>query len=401
MNAIIWKSLIHRKLQNLAIILSIAVSVAILFSIGGIYTGVDAGLERSKQRMGADIVVIPFGIKWLEPSMYLFGGATSNIYMPAKYFEAVQAVPGVSRVTPQFFAHTLPESDCCDLKQQTRIIGYDPQSDWIVGPWLKNVQKWELAEDEVVLGASVPSGSRTTMSILGKPYRIAALADSTGTSMDHSIFVNMAEARRIAGEIPKLKTAFSRQGSADAWLSAILIQVDPAYNAQAVAEQIQQVGPLQTIVATEVKQKVAEQFTVLGVLLGAVGVLTTLASLFQLFSRFYTATWDRQAEWGLYLALGARGRDIASMIIGEAVAVTLAGSVAGLLLGGILYTWGLGILELYQSFPFVQDTASSLLLLGLSLTGLFSGLGILAAWLPAYMGSQVDPSLIMIQGEYD
>lgn len=401
MNAIIWKSLMHRKLQNLAIILSIAVSVAILFSIAGIYTGVDAGLERSKQRMGADIVIIPFGVKWLEPSMYLFGGATTNIYMPAKYLEAAQAVPGVSRVTPQFFAHTLSDSTCCDLNKQTRIIGYDPHSDWIVGPWLKSVQKQELAEDEVILGSTVPAGSREIMTILGKSYRIVALADNTGTSMDHSIFVNMAEARRIAGEIPKLKAAFSRQGSAEEWLSAILVQIDPAYDVQTVAAQIQQIGPLQTIVAAEVKQKVAEQFTVLGVLFGAIGVLTALAALFQLFSRFYTMTCDRQAEWGLYLALGARSSDIARLIIGEAVAVTLAGSVAGLVLGGALYAWGLAILEMYQSFPFVQDAGSSLLLLGLSLTGLFSGLGILAAWLPAYMGSRVDPSLIMIQGEYD
>lgn len=400
MTALIWKSLMHRKLQNLALVLSIAISVAILFSIFSIYSGVDAGLELSKQRMGADIVIIPFGVR-MEPSLYLFGGATTNVYMPTKIMESVRAVPGISRVTPQFFAHTLADSSCCDLVAQTRVIGYDPATDWIIGPWLKNIDKQDLADDEIILGAKVPASSKDKMSILGKGYNIIALADNTGTSLDHSIFVSMAEARRIAGDIPKLKAAFAKQGPPSEWISAILVQVDPAYDINTIVSGIQQIGYVQPIVAAEVKQRITEQFTVLVVLLGAVGVLTALASLFQLFSRFYTATWDRQAEWGLYLALGASGRDIAGLIIGEAVTVALAGSLTGLLLGGGLYAWGLAILELYQSFPFVQDSWTSLLLLGFSLTGLFSGWGVLAAWLPAYVGSHVDPSVIMVRGEND
>lgn len=401
MIALIWKSLLHRKLQNLAIVLAIAVSVAILFSIGGIYYGVDAGLELSKQRMGADIVLIPFGVRWLEPSVYLFGGATTNVYMPAKYLEAIRDIPEVSRVTPQFFAHTLADSACCDLTKQTRIIGYDPATDWIIGPWLKSRQMRELADDEVILGSRVPLSSQDTMTIIGKQYRIAALADDTGSSLDYSIFVNMAEARRLAGEIPKLKAAFERQGPASEWISAILVQVDPAYDAQIVAEKLQQIGTMQVIVAAEVKKRIGEQFAVLGVLLGAVAVLTALAALFQLFARFYAMTWDRQAEWGLYLALGASGRDIAALIIGEAVAITFTGAVAGLALGGALYAWGLAILNEYQAFPFVQETWPFLLLLSLSITGLFSGLGVLAAWLPAHEGSQIDPGVIMVRGEYD
>lgn len=401
MTALIWKNLLHRKLQNLAIVLTIAISVAILFSIGGIYYGVDAGLELSKQRMGADIVVIPAGVKWTEPSVYLFGGATTNAYMPADYLESVRNVPEVSRATPQFFAHTLAESACCDLAKETRIIGYDPSTDWIIGPWLKNRQQQELADDEVILGSRVPVSSKNTISIIGKQYKIAALADDTGSSLDYSILVNMAEARRLAGDIPELKASFARQGPASRWISAILVQVAPGYDAQIVAEKLQQIAPMQVIVAAEVKQQIGEQLTVLGVLLGAIAMLIALAALFQLFVRFYTMTWDRQAEWGLYLALGASGRDIARLIVGEAVAITAAGAAAGLLLGGVLYGWGLAILDEYQAFPFIQESWTFLLLLGLSITGVFSGFGILAAWLPAYEGSRVDPSVIMIRGEYD
>jgi putative ABC transport system permease protein len=400
MIALIWKNLLHRKLQNLALILSIAISVAILFSICSIYSGVDAGLELSKQRMGADIVIIPFGVR-MDPSLYLFGGATTNVYLPAKFMESVRAVPGIKRVTPQFFAHTLADSTCCDLTKQTRVIGYDPATDWIIGPWLKDLSKQELADNEVILGAKVAASSKDKISIVGKEYNIVTLADDTGSSLDYSIFVSMAEARRIAGDIPKLKAAFAKQGPATEWISSILVQIDPAYDIHAIVEGIQQAGYMQPIVAAEVKQRISEQFTVLVVLLGAVGILTGLAALFQLFSRFYTTTCDRQAEWGLYLALGASGRDIAALIIGEAVMVSLAGSLSGLLLGGALYAWGLGILELYQSFPFVQNSWTELLVLGFSVTGLFSGLGVLAAWLPAYTGSTVDPSLIMVRGEYD
>ena len=399
MGFLIWKSLLHRKLQSLAVIVSIAIAVAILFSVTAIYDGVESGMTLSKQRMGADIVVIPLGVT-LEPSLILFGGATENTYMPESIVDSIRKIPGVRQATPQFFTHALT-ADCHDIGTNNRMVGYDPSSDWIIGPWLKNVQKTELKSDEVILGAKIPTWVADKISILGKWYTIVAVAEETGTTLDNSLFVSMSEARRVVTNKASLNSVWKNQGPPEGLISTVLVQIDESANIEQLSTSLRQTGLVQPIVAAEVKKRINDQFTVLTYLLGGVGLLVMLLSLFHLFSRFYTLTWDRQAEWGLYLALGASGQDIAVIIAGEAVAVAVTGSLIGLLLGGILYKTSLILLESYQSFPFIQPTWQFLGLTAFSFTVLFTVLGTLAACLPAYRGSRIDPSTIMTRGEFD
>jgi putative ABC transport system permease protein len=399
MTFLIWKSLLHRKLQSLAIIVAIAVGVAIVFSVAAIYNGVASGMEISKQRMGADIVVVPFGVT-IEPSLILFGGATVNSYMPQSTVDSIRSIAGVRQATPQFFTHTLT-ADCHDIGTTNRMIGYDPASDWIIGPWLKKVQKTGLNDNEVILGAKVPVWTQNNIMILGKTYNIVAIAEATGSTLDYSLFVSIEEARRVVSSTSNLKSVWEKQGPPAELISTVLVQVDESANIDQIVEAIRGTGLVQPIVASEVKKRINEQFAGLVWLLGGVGLLTIAASLFQLFSRFYTLTWDRQAEWGLYLALGASGRDIEVIIVGEAVAVALSGSIAGLLLGGSLYKASLAILEAHQSFPFVQPDWQFFTVISVCLSGIFAGLGALAAWLPACRGSRIDPSTIMTRGEFD
>jgi putative ABC transport system permease protein len=396
---LIWKSLLHRKMQSLAIVLSIAVGVGIVFCVTALYAGVTAGMELSKERLGADIVIIPGGVT-VEPSLILFGGAAANTYMPQGTVDDVRVIPGVRRATPQFFTHTLT-ADCHDIGTKNRMLGYDPASDWVVRPWLKKINKTELSADEVILGAKVPTWTQNKIAILGKWYDIVAVAEETGTTLDYSLFVSMDEARRVVGENPILRSVWAQQGPPAGLISAILVQVDDAADITDIVARILKTGLVQPIVAVEVKKRLAAQFTVLVLLLGGIGMLIVAASLFQLFSRFYALTVERQAEWGLYLALGAATRDIAAIVVGEAVAVALAGSLVGLLLGGGLYRTALGVLEDYQSFPYVQPSWQLLALTALLITGIFAGLGALAAWLPARRGSRTDPATVMTRGEFD
>jgi putative ABC transport system permease protein len=399
MTFLIWKSLLHRKLQALSIIIAIAISIAIIFCITALYKGIHSGMEISRQRMGADIVIIPGGLT-IEPSLYLFGGAIANTYMPKDTLDAVRSIPGVTTATPQFFTNTLT-ADCHDIGTNNRMLGYDPASDWIVGPWLKKIHKNELSADEVILGAKIPTWVENKIAILGKWYNIVAIAEETGTSLDYSLFVSMDEARRVVSTNKQLKTVWEKQGPPAGLISAVLVKVSDTANVNEIVSTIQQVGYVQTIVAAEVKKRINDQFTVLVLLLGGVGALTALSSLFQLFSRFYTLTWDRQAEWGLYLAIGASGRDITFLIVGEAIAITLTGAITGLVLGAALYQTGLAVLAVYQSFPYIAPSWLFLTLLSLILTGVYILLGALAAWLPSYRGRQIDPSTTMTRGEFD
>ncbi len=399
MTFLIWQSLVHRKLQSFAILFSIAIGVAIVLCVSALYHGVSSGMEISKQRMGADLVVIPGG-STIEPSLILFGGAAANTYMKKDTVDAIRSIPGISQATPQFFTHSLT-ADCHDIGTNNRMIGYDPSSDWVVAPWLKKIQKTALKDNEVILGAKVPTWTQNKIMVLGNWYDIVSVAEETGSTLDYSLFVSMDEARRVVLRNPGLKSIWKKQGPPAELISTILVKVDDAADIMTIVTQIQEASYVQVIIAADIKKRITDQFTLLVWLLGGIGLLVVVLSLFQLFSRFYTLTLDRQAEWGLYIALGASSQKIASIIIGEAVVVALAGSFLGILLGSGLYKTSLELLTSYQSFPFVEPTWYFLGMISLLLLGILSSLGALAAWLPAYRGSQVDPSTVMTRGEFD
>lgn len=399
MISLVWKSILHRKLQCLALVVAIALGVAIIFGVVTIYLGVSSGIEISKQRLGADIVIVPESVK-LEPSLVLFGGATEHTYMSKNTLEAIQAVPGVRRATPQFFTQSL-SADCHDIGTQNRMLGYDPKSDWVIEPWLKKIHKTELKDNEVILGAKIPVWTQNRISILGKWYDIVTVVEETGTTLDYSLFVSMEEARRVAAKDVFLGAVWTKQGPPAELISAILLQVEDSAKIETIAAEVQRLGNLRAIIASDIKNRINNQFTVLLLFVGGIGALTVIASLFQLFSRFYTLTWERQAEWGLYLALGASSRDIAAIIIGEAITVALAGSLSGIILGGVLYKISLLILSAYQSFPFIQPGWQYMTLLSFILILFYTGLGALAAWLPAYQGSKTEPGTVMTRGEFD
>ena len=407
MRRLIWKSLMHRKMQNLVIILSVAMGVGIFFSTAMINEGVAEGADFAKQRMGADLVAVPNSAT-LDPGLVLFGGASENTYMPETTFDAVRKISGVAQATPQFFTNKL-SADCHDIGDSIRMVGYDPATDWVIKPWLSsNFQKERLADDEIVLGAKVLTWEQNQIEILGKWYKIVAVARETGTTLDYSIFVNMDEARKVAksGSLLSydgtlLDDIWTKQGPPETLISAILVKVKPGVDVQQVADQILTIGGVQPIIASQVGKQLSDQMTVVVGLLAGLGALIGILALFQLFSRFYSLVWERKAEWGLYLAIGAPRWRIAAIIAGEAVMLSLSGAVAGIGLGGIFYKVGLNMLGSYQSFPYVSPSWQFVMVLAGLLVLLFSVLGALAAWLPAYRGSRVDPSSIMTQGEFN
>ncbi|MDR2007162.1 MAG: ABC transporter permease [Acidaminococcales bacterium] len=396
---LIFKNLLHRKLQNVSLALSVAAGVAILFCALNITKGVDDGLRLLTERMGADIIVVPGGVE-TEHSMYLFSGATVNRYMPADTVANLARIPGVVRASQQFFTHTLA-ADCHDIGNENRMLGYDPASDWIVGPWLKKINKVALADDEVILGAGVPTWTQDKISVLGKWYKIVAVAEKTGASLDKSLFVSMNEARRVARESPMLAPVWQKEGDPAGLISTVLLKTAPKADINLIVERIQNEGYFKPIVAAQVKEQIINQFTVLVLLLAGTGAIAALCAIFHLFARFYSMIIERQAEWGLYMALGASAGDLSRLVLGEAATITACGALLGLPLGGILYLGGLAVLESYQHFPFAQPSLAFMAIAAAEFTlGVFV-FSMLSAWLPALRLNHVEPGVVMTRGEFD
>lgn len=119
-----------------------------------------------------------------------------------------------------------------------------------------------------------------------------------------------------------------------------------------------------------------ELFGALGLLLAAAGLSGVLA---------YSVA-RRTKEIGVRMALGANPSDVLRMIIGEGLALTLAGIVIGLLLALVLtravasFLYGVGALD-----PLTYLAAISLLV----------GVALLACYFPARRAARVDPMVAL------
>jgi putative ABC transport system permease protein len=91
---------------------------------------------------------------------------------------------------------------------------------------------------------------------------------------------------------------------------------------------------------------------------------------------------ERTREIGLRLAVGARGRDVMRQFLIEAVAISLAGGVAGIVVGVI----AAAVIARTLDWATVVSPLSVLLAFGVAaLVGVFFG------WYPAKRASLLDP----------
>jgi putative ABC transport system permease protein len=114
---------------------------------------------------------------------------------------------------------------------------------------------------------------------------------------------------------------------------------------------------------------------------------------------FYMIVNERQRELGMLRAMGAKKKQVFSLIILEAVMISFAGGVIGLAVGaGLLYALQ-GIIQQSLQLPYLLPEP---LVVGELVGGalLFSVLtGLLSALLPAVMASRMEPYEAIRQGE--
>ena len=135
------------------ILISVLISAAVLFAMFLLYNGVSDGIDTSEQRMGADIVVVPGEAEeLLDETDLLFTGAPATIYMDRDAVGKISDIKGITGITTQYYTQTL-SSACCSTGNEQRIIGYDPETDWIIKPWVdSNIS--DMGENDIVTGCN-------------------------------------------------------------------------------------------------------------------------------------------------------------------------------------------------------------------------------------------------------
>ena len=133
---------------------------------------------------------------------------------------------------------------------------------------------------------------------------------------------------------------------------------------------------------TEILQAQEESSKVMTMLLAAVAGISLVIGGIGIMNIMLVSVTERTREIGLRMAVGARGKDILTQFLIEAVTLSLIGGAIGVMLGAVA-TWAVGQFAGWQ----VSMTAASILLA----TGFSAFVGIFFGFYPARKASKLLP----------
>lgn len=320
--------------RNAATAFCFAFIAANIFSGQFLLAGAAEGVNLGVSRMGADHIVVPLNylavygdtspasvnaIISVLPSAYRF---SSDI------LQRVREFPEVSRASPQVYIATM--TDASLSPSPVDIIGFDPETDFVIQPWLSRPLGGPLLPGEVIAGHDVAGSVSTRMSLSGREFTIAGRLDPTNSPADHALFLRMDDAYELgaAGD-----GSGNPQTLSPAEISGILVQGKAGYTPEEVGSRIRRSYLPRSVSVIDrnfalrpASREVAQLPGLLGsisgiVILGAFPLIAVIASM---------VARERQQEIGFLRAMGAKRSVIGFLVVSESIALAAIGGLAGI-----------------------------------------------------------------------
>lgn len=362
-------NLSYRVLRSLLLGGLVTLFVFALFSGSMISLNLQNGIYSLSERLGADLLVVPDGDGKKIESVLLRSTPTT-FYLPARLLEVVKDVPGVEKASGQLFVSSL-EAQCCSVKVQ--LIGIDPKTDFVVGPWLTQHYKGELKDDQIIVGNYIVGQPGEKLRFYGKEFTIVAQLEPTGMGFDASVFMTVNAARGLA----KIATP-SMAEKLDGVFSSILVRVtpglDPMEVSDGVIDRLSLRDRVNFVYASSLMSATAGKLRrVVDIMMVSAGLLWALA-LVILVTVFFFAANERRREFASLRAMGARKGWIGGVLMTESVILGLFGSVAGVALGALLVQAFSPVIARAIDLPYLSPSFDTWLLVaaGSALIGVVS-----------------------------
>jgi putative ABC transport system permease protein len=391
------KNIARKIFRSVAIILSVTVVAATLFSVTTVMDSVETSLKKGTARLGADIMVVPEDAEALAKAA-LLAGEPSTFFMDRGIESKVREIEGVKSAASQVFLETA-QYGCCDVSDML-LIGFDPDHDFTIKPWLSEELERPLSDNEIIMGRALTAyevGNR--IKLYGMDFTIAGMLQETGMKfIDNSVFMPYSAIRKIV-ENSKRADVKTVDLPLDK-ISTVFVQVDPEISASRAAIFIEHdIEGVKAIKSDQVISSVRKQLFVLLRSVLSISIILWVMALMLIGVVFSMIVNERQREIGLLRAMGAKKGNIFRLIMTEASVLSIAGGIAGILSGGIFLYVFKGFIRNSLNIPYLwPSTTDFIILIGFCLVLSFlTGTG--AALFPAIRSMRMEPYEAIRRGE--
>ncbi|SCB75379.1 putative ABC transport system permease protein [Gilliamella bombicola] len=328
-----WRNIQRRPFRSCCLIIIIMLFSATLFGGSVLMKNLSLGISGMANRLGADILIVPYGYE-KNMEVALLRGEPSSFYLKVDLIDKIKGIKGIDAISPQLFIASL-NAGCCTTKVQ--LIGFEQQSDFVIKPWLQSQLTQPLTDNQVVVGAKINSQVGDEIIFFNHPFKIAAKMDSTGMGFDTSVFMTMSAAQSL------MKNAKLIEGDVDHfadYASSIFIKVNSDYQPKDIVNQIMPRYAMDYnidfVMTKGMLSNIAKWLTGFSTIVYSLSAIFWVLAIIVIFVIFSSTLNERKREISLLRILGASRRDLVNMLLRESLIISALGGIAGIFIAAVL-----------------------------------------------------------------
>jgi putative ABC transport system permease protein len=382
----------RRGTRTTLLMAAVAIACAIAFAGAVMTRSIQTSLEVGFSRLGADLMVVNEAALTNITAALLTVEPTDTV-LDADTLTRMR-IAGVGRVAAQRVFRT-DASGVGGHGDSLDLIGFDPQADFTVRPWIAERLGRPMTGDDVVVGSArtLPLGSELVL--FGKRFRVYAKLQATGAGThERGIFLQMPALLALAPAI-KAQTGALPAMLDPAKVSGFLVELAPgATELQVRFALLSQRSGIKVVSGSSLLTGIRQGLTALvsgtlalvGLMFFSIAVMVSV-----LFSAIVA---ERRRELGLMKAIGARRSQIVGTLTLEAMIATGGGGVIGIVVGVLL-------LRLFErslvyhltqiGVPFLWLDRAAEIAVGAVCLAAALLIGAIGALVPAWRASRQDP----------
>lgn len=357
------KNLRQRPVRSWCMIFFVFMLAASLFLSTVLADSMSDSLEKTTNRMGADVIVVP---KEHERSMSasLFQGTISSFHFDQTWVEPIAALEGIKYASPQLYMKTLA-ADCCSTDVQ--LIAFDPQTDFIVSSWLTDDGIKMPEKGEVIVGSKIEPEDNSTVIFFEQPYQVIGQLEQTRTNYDSCVFMTYDTAQEIMNS-EKWQKTFGSTTNAEELVSCLMIRVEEGVSPVDISSEINfrldKNSPVTAYTANGLLSGARNTVNSIGNYSNILITLISILVIAALLCIFTITINERTKEFGILASLGADSQKLSGIVLTEGTLIGLAGGMIGVLISAlILIIFGNSIVVALE-IPKLNTEVLYLLILG-------------------------------------
>jgi putative ABC transport system permease protein len=354
---IAFRNLRQRPFRTACLVIVVAIVSFTLFGSAILTVSLRNGMDRMVQRFGADLMAVPAEYARAAEAV-LLKGEPQSFYINNAVVTNIASLDGVSRVSAQFFLTSL-EDECCSLPVQ--IIGFDPETDFVIQPWIAEVHSAGLDDGQIVVGNDVYSKTGF-IKFFDTEYPVAAKLRASATGMDSSIFMNMNTVRSLVETAHSKGYIFLADSAGSEAVSSILIKLDKETNPKKIIREIKEGNPgVEVIASSNILAGIIDSLKALTVYIQSFSAILWLLAVVVLAAVFSGTINERKKEFAVFRVLGATRKKLTSIVLCESALTGLAGGVIGVVLASLVLFPFSSYIGSRLQLPFIQPGGLSIL----------------------------------------